>query len=55
MGKDLISLGYPAGRSMGAILRELADLQLEGVLNSREEAIVWLESNHSEKKTQKEK
>ena len=55
MGKDLISLGYPAGRSMGEILAELSDLQLEGKLNSREEAIAWLESAHPEKKSQKEK
>ena len=45
-GKDLISLGYSAGPAMGRLLTELSDLQLEGTLQSREEAISWLKEKH---------
>lgn len=44
-GRDLIRLGYPAGPSMGVVLRELADLQLDGTLKSREDALRWLDAS----------
>lgn len=42
MGRDLIELGMKPGPEMGAILKELADLQLEGSLKTREDAIKLL-------------
>ncbi len=41
-GRDLIDLGHPPGPDMGVILREAQDLQLEGSLTSRDEAMTWL-------------
>ena len=41
-GKDLIDLGYKPGPGMGKILKKISDLQLDGVLTSREEAIKYL-------------
>ncbi len=38
-GKDLIELGVPPGPGMGKLLRHLNDLQLEGVIRTREDAI----------------
>ncbi|OQA82095.1 MAG: CCA-adding enzyme [Lentisphaerae bacterium ADurb.Bin242] len=38
-GRDLIALGIPPGPGMGKLLRHLNDLQLEGVVRTREEAI----------------
>ena len=42
MGKDLIALGYKPGPEMGKILAEISDLQLEGTLTSKEDAIAYL-------------
>lgn len=44
MGKDLIALGYTPGPSMGKILKEIEELQLEGKLKSRDGAIEYLKS-----------
>ena len=41
-GKDMISLGFRPGPAMGKMLKKIADLQLDGVLNSREEAIAYI-------------
>ena len=46
-GKDLIRLGIKPGREMGKMLSEIADLQLEGRLTSREEAIDYLSRQFS--------
>ncbi len=42
-GNDLISRGIPPGPQLGAILREIEDLQLEGTLSGRDAALQWLE------------
>ncbi|MBE6406156.1 MAG: CCA tRNA nucleotidyltransferase [Lentisphaerae bacterium] len=41
-GKDMIDLGYKPGPGMGKILKKISDLQLDGVLTSREDAIKYL-------------
>ncbi|MFN8178123.1 MAG: CCA tRNA nucleotidyltransferase [bacterium] len=38
-GDDLMALGWPAGPTLGAELRRLEELQLEGKITSREEAL----------------
>lgn len=42
-GKDLLERGVPSGSELGKILTQIQDLQLEGVLCSREEALRWLD------------
>ena len=42
-GGDLIARGTTAGPAFGKILTEVQDLQLEGTLTSREEALLWLD------------
>jgi putative nucleotidyltransferase with HDIG domain len=42
-GGDLIARGWKPGPELGEILTEAHDMQLEGVLSSREEALAWLE------------
>jgi poly(A) polymerase len=41
-GGDLMELGVAPGPEMGRILREIGDLQLDGKLNSKEDAIEYL-------------
>ncbi len=41
-GEDLIGLGLRPGPRFTALLREAEDLALEGVLNSKEEALEWV-------------
>ncbi len=45
-GADLLSLGYAPGPRLGRILRELRELQLEGVLEGREAAVRHVQSVH---------
>ncbi len=42
-GGDLIARGWSPGPQVGEILTEAHDLQLDGTLSSREEALAWLE------------
>jgi poly(A) polymerase len=42
-GTDLLERGWAAGPELGAALHEIQDLQLEGKLSSREQALEWLE------------
>lgn len=42
-GGDLIQRGWHAGPALGAVLSAIQTLQLEGTLNSREEALAWVE------------
>ncbi|MAS94750.1 MAG: phosphohydrolase [Verrucomicrobiales bacterium] len=44
-GRDLIERGISPGPELGKILTEIQDLQLEGVLTSRKEALDWLEEH----------
>jgi hypothetical protein len=41
-GEDVIAAGVPAGPRVGEILRQAADLQLEGELMDRDAALAWL-------------
>ena len=38
-GKDLMAMGWPTGPELGAELRRLEELQLEGAIGSREQAL----------------
>lgn len=44
-GKDLIDRGLTPGPTFKEILTQAQDLQLEGDLTSRDEALVWLDEN----------
>ncbi|MBI1291124.1 HDIG domain-containing protein [bacterium] len=41
-GRDAIAAGFQPGPALGQLLREAMDLQLDGQLNTREEALSWL-------------
>jgi hypothetical protein len=41
-GADVLAAGVPAGPAVGALLREAAELQLEGRLADRPAAAAWL-------------
>ena len=43
-GKDLIKLGFKPGKAMGELLKQLMDLQLEGKIKSKQDAIDYLHS-----------
>lgn len=45
-GDDLLALGVPKGPRIGAILAEVEDLQLEGTLTSREDALEFVRKQH---------
>ena len=48
-GKDLIEFGWAPGPKLGETLNSVQDLQLEGTLNSKEEALEWVKANRSKK------
>ena len=48
-GKDLIEFGWAPGPNLGETLNSVQDLQLEGTLNSKEEALEWIKANRSKK------
>lgn len=41
-GRDLITLGWQSGKHLGAVLTEVQNAQLEGLISTREEALAWL-------------
>jgi poly(A) polymerase len=41
-GHDLLAAGYAPGRDIGRLLTAVQDLQLEGTLTNRQEALDWL-------------
>ncbi len=43
-GHDLMERGWKPGPEMGELLTRIQDLQLEGSLSTREEALAWLEN-----------
>ncbi len=45
-GRDLIDLGWQPGPEIGAILEAIEDQQLEGLLNSRDEALGWVREHY---------
>ncbi len=44
-GADLIARGWRSGPALGKVLTAIQNLQLEGALTTREEALAWLEKN----------
>lgn len=46
-GKDLLEAGYTEGPAIGQALRKIEELQLEGRLKSRQEALEWVRANKS--------
>jgi len=44
-GHDLLSLGLSPGPLLGQLLEELWELQLEGTLTTREEALLWVKKH----------
>ena len=48
-GDDLIALGLTPGPLFGEILRAVEEMQLEGKLRSKDEAIQWVMENHVKK------
>lgn len=48
-GHDLIQMGMKPGREMGNILGEVSDMQLEGELKTKEEAIEWVKEKRKKK------
>lgn len=41
-GADVVTLGIPEGRQIGLLLDQVRRLQLDGMINSREEAVAYL-------------
>jgi poly(A) polymerase len=44
-GHDLMALGYPPGPALGDILNAVQDAQLEGAVETREDAVSWLKKH----------
>ncbi len=44
-GAELIKLGWKSGPALGSVLNAIQNHQLEGALQSREEALEWLQKN----------
>jgi poly(A) polymerase len=42
-GRDFLKLGYPEGPVIGKMLAEIEELQLEGKLATREQALEWID------------
>jgi poly(A) polymerase len=49
-GRDLIAAGYTPGPNFAEILSAVEDAQLEGAIDSREEALSFAESNFAHRK-----
>ena len=45
-GKDLIEIGWEPGPRLGEVLTKVQDMQLEKNLNSKEEALDWVNANY---------
>ena len=50
-GNDLIAMGFAPGPRFKDILKEVEDLQLDGALATREDALVWVRTNHAPRVT----
>jgi tRNA nucleotidyltransferase (CCA-adding enzyme) len=50
-GKDLMTLGIPAGKKMGEILKNLYELQLDGQFKSKKEGIKLFKSQRKKNKS----
>jgi poly(A) polymerase len=47
-GRDLMALGWQAGKQLGAVLTEVQNAQLEGIISTKDEALDWLRANHAQ-------
>ena len=47
-GRDLMALGWQAGKLLGAVLTEVQNAQLEGIISTKDEALTWLRTNHAQ-------
>jgi tRNA nucleotidyltransferase (CCA-adding enzyme) len=47
MGRDLVKLGFPPGRELGALLEQAYEAQLAGEFFDREAGLIWLTRNAS--------
>ena len=47
-GRDLMALGWQAGKQLGAVLTEVQNAQLEGIISNKNEALAWLRANHAQ-------
>ena len=45
-GRDLLAMGFEQGPRVGEILREVQNRQLNGELNTTEEAVTWVEDGY---------
>jgi tRNA nucleotidyltransferase/poly(A) polymerase len=54
-GRDLIALGIPPGRQMGAHLKKLYDLQLDGAFQTREQGLQMFKETPGNKSLRKKK
>ncbi|SKA98668.1 poly(A) polymerase [Prosthecobacter debontii] len=45
-GRDLIELGWQPGKQLGIVLTAVQNAQLEGLINTREEALEWVQNHH---------
>jgi tRNA nucleotidyltransferase/poly(A) polymerase len=47
-GRDLMALGWQAGKQLGTVLTEVQNAQLEGIISTKDEALAWLKANHAQ-------
>jgi poly(A) polymerase len=47
-GRDLMAMGWQAGKKLGAVLTEVQNAQLEGIISTKDEALDWLRANHAQ-------
>jgi len=45
-GRDLLAAGYTSGPRMANVLRDVHDAQLDGLVNSKDEAMAWVLTRH---------
>ncbi len=46
LGRDLLAVGYSPGKTMGVILQAAFEAQLDGVFESKEGALKWIQVHH---------
>jgi poly(A) polymerase len=53
-GEDLIAMGYPQGPALGEILSTIEDLQLQGTIRTREEAVAFVKARFPPSETKRQ-
>jgi len=53
-GRDLLDRGWKPGPQLGSVLEALQNLQLEGRLRNREEALAWIATEHPDPAQERE-